>query len=151
MTVMLPGKAVSRGRYAVRAVAALIILLFSLWMVSRHTGTLSSEPTVYAEVPVAAGLIQAGAPVRFHGVKVGEISSIDAGASSSRVGLTIDEGSLRNIPATVMLRVLPRTFFGDTYVQLAPTPGSPRSAPDRWQLGPGRHPRRRDADPGGDR
>ena len=51
MTVMLPGKAVSRGRYAVRAVAAaLIILLFSLWMVSRHTGTLSSEPTVYAEV-----------------------------------------------------------------------------------------------------
>ena len=126
MTVMLPGKAVSRGRYAVRAVAAaLIILLFSLWMVSRHTGTLSSEPTVYAEVPVAAGLIQAGAPVRFHGVKVGEISSIDAGASSSRVGLTIDEGSLRNIPATVMLRVLPRTFFGDTYVQLAPTPGSP--------------------------
>jgi len=130
MTVMLPGKTVSRGRYALRGIAAaLVILVFSLWMVSRSTHTFSSDPKVYAEVPVAAGLIQSGAPVRFHGVKVGEISSIDAGAQSSRVGLTIEKDAMKSIPSTVMLRVLPRTFFGDIYVQLTPTPGSPDTSP----------------------
>ncbi|GAB11162.1 Mce family protein [Gordonia araii NBRC 100433] len=128
MTVMLPGKSVSRARYAARAIlAALLILAFSLWMVSRSTGVLDSDPKVYAEIPASAGLIQSGAPVRFHGVKVGEISSIDAGSASSRVGLTIDGAAMGSIPATVMLRVLPRTFFGDIYVQLAPIPGSPQT------------------------
>ncbi len=126
MTVMLPGTPVSRIRYAARAVAAtLVILLFSLWMVSRSTGTLTTNPTVYADVPVSAGLIGAGAPVRYHGVKVGEISSITAGTTSSRVGMTLDKNALGAIPATVLMRVLPRTFFGDVYVQFAPKPGAP--------------------------
>lgn len=126
MTVMLPGKSISRLRYAVRAmIAAVLIVAFSLWMVARSTGVLTTDPKVYAEVPTSAGLIQAGAPVRFHGVKVGAIGSIEAGPQSSRVGLTIDRAAIGRIPATVMVRVLPRTFFGDIYVQLAPTPGSP--------------------------
>ena len=131
MTVMLPGKTVSRTRYALRAVAAvLVVAVFSLWMVSRSTGSFSSNPSVYAQVPVSVGLITAGAPVRYHGVKVGEIGSIKAGTTSSQVGLTIDRDAIDKIPSTVMVRVLPRTFFGDIYVQLTPTPGSaPESAP----------------------
>ncbi|MCK0439779.1 MCE family protein [Gordonia alkaliphila] len=125
MTVMLPGQPVSRWAYMVRAlIAGLLILAFSVWMVARSTGVLSSDPKVYAEIPVSAGLIQTGAPVRYHGVKVGEITSIDAGADSSRIGLTIDEGALDLIPATVVIRVLPRTFFGDIYLQLVQRPGA---------------------------
>ena len=126
MTVMLPGQPVSRWAYMVRAlIAGLLILAFSVWMVARSTGILSSDPKVYAEIPVSAGLIQTGAPVRYHGVKVGEITSIDAGSDSSRIGLTIDESALDLIPATVVIRVLPRTFFGDIYLQLVQRPGAP--------------------------
>lgn len=136
MTVMLPGQPVSRFSYALRAlIAGVLILAFSVWMVARSTGVLSTDPKVYAEVPVSAGLIQSGAPVRYHGIKVGEISAIDAGTRSSRVGLTIDEGSLSDIPATVMARVVPRTFFGDIYVQLVPTAGS--TATQQHSLTPG--------------
>lgn len=125
MTVMLPGQPVSRASYAVRAlIAGVLILAFSVWMVARSTGVLSSDPKVYAEVPVSAGLIQAGAPVRYHGIKVGEITAIDAGTSSSRVSLTIDQNAIGDIDRSVMVRVLPRTFFGDIYLQLVPTPGS---------------------------
>ncbi|MFZ2512231.1 MAG: MCE family protein, partial [Gordonia sp. (in: high G+C Gram-positive bacteria)] len=76
---------------------------------------------VYTVIPVSAGLIQTGAPVRFHGVKVGEITSIDAGAEASRVGLTIDSGAMDDIPSTSIVRVVPRTFFGDINLQLLAT------------------------------
>lgn len=125
MTIMLPGRPVSRLSYTLRAaVAALLIALFSLWMVARSTGVLSNDPKVYAEIPVSAGLIQTGAPVRYHGVKVGEITSIDAGADASRVGLTIDSGAMADIPSTSIVRVVPRTFFGDINLQLLAAPDS---------------------------
>jgi len=126
MTVMLPGKRVSRLSYLLRAlIATVVVVIFSVWMIARSTGVTNNDPTIYAEVPVAVGVITGGTPVRYHGVKVGEISSIDAGTTSSRVGLTIDEAALRRIPSTVQVRVLPRTFFGDIYVQLVPRAGAP--------------------------
>lgn len=126
MTVMLPGKRVSRFSYLIRAlIAALVLVVFSVWMVGRSTGITSSDAEVYTEVPVAAGVITTGAPVRYHGIKVGEIGSIEPGTESSRVGLAIDKQMIGKIPSTVMVRVLPRTFFGDIYIQMVRRPGSP--------------------------
>ena len=128
MSVMLPGNPVSRTSYILRAViATALIVAFAIWMVARSTGVLETNPEIHAEVPVEAGLITTGAPVRYHGVKVGEIASIDAGTASSVVSLSIDDNYLSSIPDTVLMRVLPRTFFGDIYVALIDTPGASRS------------------------
>lgn len=128
MSVMLPGNPVSRTSYILRAViATALIVAFAIWMVARSTGVLETNPEIHAEVPVEAGLITTGAPVRYHGVKVGEIASIDAGTASSVVSLTIDDNYLSSIPDTVLMRVLPRTFFGDIYVALIDTRGTSRS------------------------
>ncbi|EGD54776.1 mammalian cell entry related domain-containing protein [Gordonia neofelifaecis NRRL B-59395] len=125
---MLPGRPVSKAKYMMRgAIAGVLILAFALWMVGRSTGVLDHDPQVYAEVPVSAGLIATGAPVRFHGVKVGEVSEIDPGTTSSRVEMTVDEAALGQIPRSVTARILPRTFFGDIYVQLVPISGSTSS------------------------
>ncbi|MGP3708088.1 MCE family protein [Gordonia paraffinivorans] len=130
MTSMLPGNPVSRVRYIVRALIAMALVTgFAIWMVSRSTGALDRDPHVFAEVPAEAGLITTGAPVRYHGVTVGEISSIDAGTSSSRVTLAIDGSSIDAIPRTVTMRVLPRTFFGDIYVQLLEPPSASGTEP----------------------
>ncbi|WLP88808.1 MlaD family protein [Gordonia sp. NB41Y] len=124
MSTMLPGNPVSKFGYIVRAAGALIVIaVFAVWMVGRSTGLTSNDPVIHAEVPVAAGLISPGAPVRYHGVKVGQISSVDAGRDSSEVGMTIEKSVIGSIPAGVIMRVLPRTFFGDIYVQLVPIPG----------------------------
>lgn len=119
MSTLLPGRPLPKYHYILRALlAGLLILGFATYMVSRSTGVLSTNPVVYAEIPVEAGLITSSAPVRYMGVKVGEISSIDAGTSSSRVNLEIDQNAIDSIPGNVEVRVLPRTFFGDIYIQL---------------------------------
>lgn len=132
MTTMLPGEPVSKAGYIVRAAIAVVLVgAFSFWMIARSTGLTDSDPVVHTEIPVAAGLITAGAPVRYHGVKVGEIVGIEAGARSSRVDLALDEAAISSIPDTVVVRVLPRTFFGDIYLQLADrgaTPPAQRTA-----------------------
>ena len=125
MTVMLPGRQVSPARYVFRAIVALVLIVaFSLWMVVRSTGALDSTAVVRTQVPTAAGLIQEGAPVRFNGIKVGEIGRIDAGLDSSDVELSIDRDALVAVPRGVTARVLPRTFFGDVYIQLLPREGA---------------------------
>lgn len=73
--------------------------------------------------PVEAGLISPGAPVRYNGVKVGNIDSIEAGTTSSRIGLAVDRSMMKRIPDNVVIRVAPRTFFGDIYIQLRPGTG----------------------------
>ena len=65
MSVMLPGNPVSRTSYILRAViATALIVAFAIWMVARSTGVLETNPEIHAEVPVEAGLITTGAPVR---------------------------------------------------------------------------------------
>ncbi|MBM7367280.1 MCE family protein [Gordonia hydrophobica] len=135
MTVMLPGRPVSKFRYVLRALlAAVLIVAFAVWMVGRSAGWSADEAEVYTDVPVGVGLLQEGAPVRFHGIKVGRISSIEAGATSSRVTLALADSAIGQIPGRVTARVLPRTFFGDVYLQLIPTEGSQQST-DRLSAG----------------
>lgn len=129
MTVMLPGRPVSRLRYVLRAlIAAILIIAFAVWMVGRSAGWSADDSEVYTDVPVAVGLLQEDAPVRFHGIKVGRISSIEAEATSSRVTLALADSAIGQIPRAVTARVLPRTFFGDVYLQLVPLDGAEHSS-----------------------
>ena len=124
MTIMLPGRQVSKAGYIFRAIVAMALLLaFALWMISRSTGMFDDTAQVHGEIPVEAGLISPGAPVRYNGVKVGNIDSIEAGTTSSRIGLAVDRSMMKRIPDNVVILVAPRTFFGDIYIQLRPGTG----------------------------
>ena len=104
------------------AVAVLVAVVAGTAMVLRGTGQLHRDPEVLVAIPASAGLINGEAPVRYSGVNVGRISGIDSGTESSVVRLQIDAGSIDLIPAAVMARVVPRTFFGDIYIQLGDDP-----------------------------
>ncbi|ORV34804.1 hypothetical protein AWB99_04295 [Mycolicibacterium confluentis] len=106
-----------RGVLAV-AVAGCVAAL----LVGRATGNLDPTEDVYVGVPVSAGLITTSAPVRYRGVNVGRIAEIESGTQTSRVRLTIDRESMPLIPDSVVARIVPRTFFGDIYLQLADGP-----------------------------
>lgn len=122
-----------RLNYLIRGIAAFgVAILVAAAMVLRGTGSFDRTDDVYVEVPAAVGIVNAGAPVRYLGVEVGEISSIEAGTTESRVRLAIDAKTSPTIPADVLARVVPRTFFGDIYVELVndgdATPGGDRAA-----------------------
>ncbi|CAJ1508637.1 MCE family protein [[Mycobacterium] burgundiense] len=122
----LPGRPwlAVRGLIAVVAAGAIAAVL-----VGRATGSLDPTGDVFVGVPVSAGLISTAAPVRYHGVNVGRIAEIESGTQTSRVRLAIDRDSLPLIPDTVVARIVPRTFFGDIYLQLADDPGGRTGKP----------------------
>ncbi|WP_226437128.1 MlaD family protein [Rhodococcus yananensis] len=111
--------------YAVRGALSLALALtVAVGMVLRGAGTFDSTDDVFVDLPAEVGLVGAGAPVRYHGVDIGQIASIDAGAVESSVRLAIDTAAAPHVPASVRARVVPRTFFGDVYVELVDVPGS---------------------------
>ena len=65
-----------------------------------------------------------GAEVKLRGVVVGEVRSVTSAGSGARVRLALDPVLTRQIPADVTVRLLPRTLFGERYVDLVPPPGS---------------------------
>lgn len=119
----------SRAALALRGVlAAVAVTVIAVTMVMRGSGSLHRDPEVVVAIPAAAGLISGEAPVRYSGVNVGRIAGIDSGATSSTVSLQIDSESISLIPATVLARVVPRTFFGDIYIQLVDDPAATGSS-----------------------
>ncbi|RDI28157.1 virulence factor Mce-like protein [Rhodococcus sp. AG1013] len=115
-----------RTAFLVRgAIAVLVAVVAGTAMVLRGTGQLHRDPEVVVAIPASAGLVSGEAPVRYSGVNVGRISGIEPGTESSVVRLQLDADAIGLIPATVTARVVPRTFFGDIYIQLVDDPGPP--------------------------
>ncbi|MGA8257804.1 MAG: MCE family protein [Nocardioides sp.] len=65
--------------------------------------------------------------VKFQGVRVGEVREITSDGSGATVRLAIDHDRLDLIPADVDAMILPKTLFGEKYVDLR-APTSPASA-----------------------
>ena len=109
--------------YALRGTIAIVVaVVAAVTMVLRGSGNLEQSTDVFVAVPATAGLISGEAPVRYHGVNIGRIGEIESGTTESVVQLQIQTDDASKIPADVMARVVPRTFFGDIYMQLVDDP-----------------------------
>ncbi|MDV6272138.1 MCE family protein [Rhodococcus erythropolis] len=109
--------------YALRgAIAVVVAVVAAVTMVLRGSGNLEQSTDVFVAVPATAGLISGEAPVRYHGVNIGRIGEIESGTTESVVQLQIQTEDASKIPSDVVARVVPRTFFGDIYMQLVDNP-----------------------------
>ncbi|MEV0274066.1 MCE family protein [Hamadaea sp. NPDC050747] len=70
--------------------------------------------------------LSTGAEVKLLGVQVGEVREITANGASAELRLAIDPDQIARIPADVSARLLPKTLFGERYVELIPA-GTGRS------------------------
>ena len=59
-----------------------------------------------------------GADVKLHGVLVGEVRDIASTGEGSELTLSLDTASRESIPSDVTARLLPKTLFGEKYVEL---------------------------------
>jgi len=62
--------------------------------------------------------------VKFQGVRVGEVREVTSDGFSATVRMAIDYDSLDLIPADVDAMIVPKTLFGEKYVDLRARPGS---------------------------
>lgn len=113
----------TRASLALRGLVAAVVLIAGLvGVVAYGNGVFAGDPHVTADVPAEAGLISGHVTVQYDGVPVGEVASIDAGTTRSLVDLRIDADAIDRIPAGVLVRVMPRTLFGDVFLQLVRDP-----------------------------
>ena len=67
--------------------------------------------------------LQEHSDVKIRGLIVGEVRSIDVTASGARLGLALKPEYVSQIPQTVSARLLPKTLFGERFVDLVPDTG----------------------------
>lgn len=113
---------------AIGAIASVVLIIIGGLLVASGAGVLSRDPQVNATVPAEAGLIQGAAGVQYQGVHVGSVIGIDAGVASSRLTMQLGEDGIAEIPASVVARIVPRTLFGDVFIELVP-PENPEIGP----------------------
>jgi virulence factor Mce-like protein len=69
--------------------------------------------------------LQVGSDVKLRGLIIGRVSSISVTATGARLGLELDPGQVDLVPAGVRARLLPKTLFGERFVDLvSPVAGS---------------------------
>lgn len=64
------------------------------------------------------------ADVKIRGVIVGEVRSVESSGDGATIDLALDPDKVGDIPADVTAKIVPKTLFGEKYVELVP-PDSP--------------------------
>jgi virulence factor Mce-like protein len=69
------------------------------------------------------------ADVKLDGVLVGRVSAVSTSGRIARLNLQINKDRIKEIPADVVARILPKTLFGEKFVDLVIPAGTPADGP----------------------
>jgi virulence factor Mce-like protein len=128
-----------RGRYQILGVAFLLVAaLFVAVTVGVYRKAFTPVVTVTLQADRTGSQLFPGADVKVRGVRVGEVRRVAASASGATLTLALDPDDVALVPANVTARLLPKTLFGERYVDLripeapaAPISGGAVITPDR--------------------
>jgi virulence factor Mce-like protein len=111
----------SRARAAIAGLLFIVIVAgLSVVGVAYGFGAFSSSKVVTATLPEAGPALGPGAEVEYRGVLVGSLGSVHRSLSDAVLTLRIDPSQISKIPSGVTVRLVPRSVFGDLYVDLVP-------------------------------
>lgn len=111
----------SKVRIRTLGVIFIALLLAGVWLVA---AVFNQQFTAFDRVTLptdASGLqLPTRADVKVRGVIVGEVTNVKArpGGGGATLTLGIDPGKIGEIPANVTASILPKTLFGEKYVEL---------------------------------
>ncbi|HCT77854.1 MAG TPA: mammalian cell entry protein [Micromonosporaceae bacterium] len=100
--------------------AGFIIILIGLLTVSVLVYRKAFTPVDWVTLRTShAGMqLSEGADVKYRGVIVGDVREISADGSAAVLKLALNPALIANVPADVKARLLPKTLFGERYVEL---------------------------------
>jgi len=109
----------SRGALVRSAVALLVVLaLIAAMLLAIARGVFRNDVRVSADIDDVGGSLTKGSDVKYHGVILGKVSSIEAHQGGVRVGLTVKPDDAKGVPHNVEARILPASVFGNAFVDL---------------------------------
>ncbi|MBS4752212.1 MCE family protein [Nocardioides sp. zg-ZUI104] len=117
-----------RHRLPVLGVGYLVVLALLVWVcVAAFTKDLPWQRVVSVEVVTThAGLeLNNHADVKIAGRVVGEVRGVRSSAGRTVIELGLDPDEVRHVPADVDAAIVPKTLFGEKFVDLLPRAAAP--------------------------
>src|SRR5690348_4251457 len=112
---------VNRGADALLGVVYLsIAVVLLLVAMLAYNKTFVSSTDVTLDAGGIGNALQKNSDVKLNGVPVGTVTGIRAVDGGSRLTLALDPQTARQLPPDTVARILPKTLFGERYVDLIP-------------------------------
>lgn len=110
-----------RATFVVRGIAGIVTCaVVVVAVIAGGAGAFNTAPIVTARLTGSSVAVAERAPVHYSGVVVGSVASTRTTPAGVTLALRMAPEAMDSIPAEVRVRVLPRTLFGNKYVELVP-------------------------------
>ena len=110
------------------AILATLVLVAAAFTYLSYTAAFTSTDTVTVLSPRAGLVMEDKAKVKYRGIQVGEVESIEYNGEQAKLTLAIRSGELRYIPSNALVRIAGTTIFGAKAVEFLP-PDDPKPTP----------------------
>jgi phospholipid/cholesterol/gamma-HCH transport system substrate-binding protein len=120
-----------RQPYALYGVAMLTVVgLLATTCILVFKQVFTSYAPVTLHISRAGLQLLKGSDVKMRGLIVGDVQSIDSTGNGATIKLRLKPSLIKQIPENVRARLIPKTVFGEKYVDLVP-PSNPSAQPLR--------------------
>jgi phospholipid/cholesterol/gamma-HCH transport system substrate-binding protein len=109
----------SHVRIAAAVLAALLVAA-TVFTYLAYTAAFTPVDTVSVTSPRAGLVMERDAKVKYRGVQIGEVRSIEYAGNEAKLTLAIDRGEMQFIPANAVVRIASTTVFGAKAVEFVP-------------------------------
>ncbi|MBX7448214.1 MCE family protein [Mycobacterium sp. C3-094] len=112
------------------AILAVVVLAAVVFTYLSYTAAFTSTDKVTVLSPRAGLVMETKAKVKYRGIQVGEVESIDYAGQDAKLTLAIRSDDMRYIPSNAQVRIAGNTIFGAKSVEFL-TPPDPDKTPLR--------------------
>src|SRR5690349_21802605 len=119
----------SHVRIAAAILAALLVAAVVFTYLA-YTAAFTSTDKVTVTSPRAGLVMDRDAKVKYRGIQIGQVDSIEYAGDEAKLTLAIDSNEMRFIPSNAVVRIASTTVFGAKSVEFVP-PDQPSGSPLR--------------------
>lgn len=102
------------------AILAAVLVAATVFTYLSYTAAFTPVDTVSVTSPRAGLVMERDAKVKYRGVQVGEVKSIEYAGNEAKLTLAINRGDMQYIPANARVRIGSTTVFGAKAVEFLP-------------------------------
>ena len=107
------------ARRRLMGVAFIVVIALIVWFcIATYAGTFTKSVTVLLRTDHVGNQLQTQSDVKVRGLIVGEVSAITSTGDGAQLALALQPDKVNLIPANVTAQLLPKTLFGERYVDL---------------------------------